>query len=149
MDHILFFIFVVLSSVLLAKVEIQIEGKDGYAQSLPVTWRTKNKWVKNLIGGTSYHVYMWAFILALMHLPFVVGLPWTPGKEMLIISFLLFITVVEDFLWFILNPDYGIKKYKKECIPWFQDRWIWFTPAWYWWYTPIAILLYLGSRMIA
>lgn len=149
MNHILFFSFVILVSVLLAKVEIQIEGKDGYAKNLPVTWRTDNKWIRFFFTGTSYHLYMGLFLLVLVHLPFTTGLTWTLGKEMLVLSFLAFITVAEDFLWFVLNPDFGIRKYRKEYIPWFQARWFLFTPAWYWYYLPIGILLYyLGSRII-
>lgn len=149
-----FWVLVVIASFLLAKVEINTEGAHGYAKNLPVTWRASNKWVKNFLGGTSYHLYMWGFMLSLVHLPFVVGLSWTAGREMLVISFLLFVTVLEDFLWFVLNPAvdektgeclYGIKNFKPEKIPWFEDRWFLFCPAWYWWYLPTGIGLYIGS----
>ena len=143
--ELLFWCFVVIISILVAKLEINIEGKHGYAEKLPVEWRTNNKWIITFITGTSYHLYMGLFLIAFLHLPFVVGLPWTLGKEMLVLSFLSFVTVLEDFLFFVLNPHYGIKKYKRECIPWFKDRWLWFCPAWYWWYLPIGVALYIGS----
>jgi len=142
MFTLLFFGFVVLIAALLAKVEIEIEGKHGYAKNLPVSWRTNNKWARLFFTGTSYHLYMGLFLLALVHLPFVVGLEWTLGKEALVLSFLAFITVAEDFLWFVLNPHYGIKKFKRTEIPWFRDRWL-FVPSWYWWYLPAAIILYI------
>ena len=135
----------VLASALLAEVEIEIEGKHGYAEKLPVSWRSRNRWVRMFFTGTSYHMYMGLFLLTLVHLPFVVGLPWTIGKEMLILSFLALLTVAEDFLWFVLNPAYGIHKYRREAIPWFRDRWLGFVPLWYWWYLPIGVLLFLGS----
>ena len=111
MDAIIFFAFVLLTSALLAKVEIEMEGKHGYAEKLPVSWRTDNKWIRRLLTGTSYHLYMGLFLLSLVHLPFVIGLDWTIGREMLALSFLAFMTVAEDFLWFVLNPHYGIRKY--------------------------------------
>ena len=138
-----YWLLLLLLSILLAKVEIQMEGKHGYAEKLPVTWRAKNKWVSLFFTGTSYHLYMGLFLLALVHLPFAVGLPWTIQGEMLVLSFLAFMTVFEDFLWFVLNPAYGIKKYKREHIAWFKDRWLGCVPIWYFWYLPIGIVLYL------
>lgn len=143
MFALLFFGFVIIVAILLSKVEIEIENKDGYAKNLPVTWRASNKWVKLFFTGTSYHLYMGLFLLALVHLPFVVGLEWTLSREALVLSFLAFITVAEDFLWFVLNPAYSIRKFKRTDIPWFETRWLWFAPSWYFWYLPVAIILYI------
>ena len=145
---ILFFGFIILVSILLAKVEIQMEGKDGYAKNLPVTWRTNNKWLRLFFTGTSYHLYMGLFLVCLIHLPFLVGLTWSIATEMMVLSFLAFVTVAEDFLWFVLNPAYGIRKFKGEHIPWFRDRWLGLTPVWYLWYLPIAIALYIGAVLL-
>ena len=139
-----FWVLVVLVSILLAKVEIQIEGKDGYAKNLPVTWRANRRWVKRFFTGTSYHFYQGLFLLSLVHLPFVIG-DWTVAGELLVLSFLAFVTVLEDFLWFVLNPAYGIRKYRKACVPWF-GHWYLGVPEWYWVYLPIGILLYIGGR---
>ncbi len=146
---ILFFAFAILTAALLAEVEIQIEGKHGYAEKLPVTWKTDNKWVRLFFTGTSYHLYMGLFLLALVHLPFLIGLAWTIEREMLVLSFLAFMTVFEDFLWFVMNPHYGIRRSRRENIAWFQERWLWFVPAWYWWYLLIGVLLYLGGNHLA
>lgn len=148
MEYCIFIGFIVLVSFLLAKVEINIEGEDGYAKNLPVTWRASRRWVKELFGGTSYHIYMWGLLLALMHLPFVVGLSWSTGAEMTVVSFLLLVTVLEDFLWFVLNPVYGVKKFKQHDIPWFKDRWAKIVPAWYLWYLPVGIGLYVGAKLL-
>lgn len=121
MEHLVFFGFAILVAVLLAKVEIEIEGKHGYAEKLPVRWRASNKWVIMFFTGTSYHLYMGLFLLTLVHLPFIIG-EWTLQGELLVLSFLAFITVFEDFLWFVLNPDYGLKKFKRNEIKWFKDR---------------------------
>ena len=29
--------------------------------------------------------------------------------------------LIEDFLWFVLNPNFTIKKYTKENIPWHKE----------------------------
>ena len=137
----MFFSLVVLTAGLLSKVEINCEGKHGYAAKLPVEWRIENKWLRSLIGGTSYHFYMGLFLVSYLHSALLIA-GWTLSGEFLILSFLAFVTITEDFLWFVLNPHFGIRKFKRECIPWFKDRWLWFCPAWYWWYMPIGGLLY-------
>ena len=156
MNHLVFVIFVIITAFLLAKVEIEIENGDGYAKNLPVSWRIENKWLRSLVGGTSYHLYMGLFLLVFLHSVVIIIDAWTLQAEFLILSFLAFVTVVEDFLWFVLNPAkddktgeriYGIRNFKQERIPWFKDRWLWFAPVWYFYYLPVAILLYwLGVR---
>ena len=146
MSHLIFFCFVVVVAVLLSKVEIEIENGDGYAKNLPVSWRIENKWLSSLIGGTSYHLYMGLFLLVFLHSVVIIIDGWTLQTEFLILSFLAFVTVAEDFLWFVLNPHFRIKKFKRECIPWFKDRWF-LVPLWYWWYIPVGVCLYwLGVR---
>ena len=156
MSHLIFFCFVVVVAVLLSKVEIEIENGDGYAKNLPVSWRIENKWLSSLIGGTSYHLYMGLFLLVFLHSVVIIIDGWTLQAEFLILSFLAFVTVAEDFLWFVLNPAkddktgkrmYGLRNFKPECIPWFKDRWFLICPLWYWYYTPVALILYwLGVR---
>ena len=156
MSHLVFVIFVFLTAVLLSKVEIEIENGEGYAAKLPVSWRIENRWLRSLVGGTSYHLYMGLFLLVFLHSVVIIIDAWTLQAEFLILSFLAFVTVVEDFMWFVLNPAkdektgkrlYGLRNFKPECIPWFRGRWLWLAPNWYFWYVPVAILLYwLGVR---
>ena len=49
--------------------------------------------------------------------------------------------LVEDFLWFVLNPSYTLKNYKKEKIPWHKE-WIMGIPKNYY-FGFIAVLLIL------
>jgi len=147
-NTIAFFLSVLLISALLAKVEINIEGKNGYAKKLPVEWRTDNRWMRRFFVGTSYHLYMGLFLVFIVHLPFVFGWSWTIANEMQVLSWLAFMTVAEDFFWFLLNPYFGFSKYRKRHIPWFQDCWLGVVPLWYWWYLPLAVLLYWGSKVL-
>lgn len=162
-----FWLLVIVASIILAKVEIQIEGAEGYAKNLPVSWRTDNKWARLFFTGTSYHLYQGLFLLLMIQLPIVllVFLPITlslslvVGIELLALSFLTFVTVLEDFSWFALNKAWGekvgatdsiigrIKKYKPENIPWFTDRWF-LVPSWYWWYFPAGIALLVGGLLL-
>ena len=157
MSIILFFGFIILVSILLAKVEINVEGRYGGAEKLPVTWRATNKYAKRFFAMTSYHVYMGLFMITFAHLIFAVGIDWAMNLEMLILSAVAFVTVGEDFMWFILNPAvndktgkrlYGIRNFREKCVEWFKGRWFLFCPDWYFWYLPIAIILYIGSYYI-
>ena len=57
---------------LVAKLEINIEGKYGWAEKLP-TRKIKNKITDLLLGGaplTGYHFWLFLTILFSLHLPF-------------------------------------------------------------------------------
>ncbi len=139
-ELVLFLSYVIVTAGLLSKVEINIEGKHGYAEKLPVEWRTNNKWMRLFLTGTSYHLYMGLFLLAMLHSAILIT-GWTLRGELLILSFLAFVTVAEDFLWFVLNPHYGIRKFRRREIAWFKDRWF-LVPLWYWFYLPSGVILY-------
>lgn len=153
MQHIFFFIFLGITASLFALLEIQIEGKDGWAKNLP-TWR-KPANTKGLLGfwvdpnqpRTGYHTYLWAFLFTISHIAFLLT-PWTIRKEIYVISYYSLLTTLEDFLWFAFNPHYGIKKFKKGEIPWITN-WFLGVPRTYWTAYPIGIFLYLiGSGVI-
>src|SRR4030042_3144204 len=106
-----FLAFMVFMSFILAFWEIQIEGKDGWAAKAPC-WRIEKKWLVRLTGGrplTGYHVFMTLFLVAMVHLP-LFFVSWSLRLEGLLIGFYLGMVLVEDFLWFALNPYCGIKR---------------------------------------
>jgi hypothetical protein len=56
--------------------------------------------------------------------------------------------LIEDFLWFVFNPHYGIKKFRKGQI-WWHTNWLGPMPVLYWWLLPVVIvLLYFGRTAI-
>jgi hypothetical protein len=144
-----FLAFMVLLAFILALWEIQIEGKDGWAAKAPC-WRIKKKWVVRLTGGrplTGYHVFMTLFILATLHLP-LFFVSWSWQLECLLVGFYLGMVLVEDFLWFVLNPYYGIKSFRKGKI-WWHKRWWGPVPDFYWiFFIIIVILIYFGRTAI-
>jgi hypothetical protein len=138
-------VFMVLIAWILALWEIQIEGKDGWAAKAPC-WRIEKGRLMKLTGGrpvTGYHFYMTLFMIAIVHFP-LYFVSWSWQVESLIIGFYIGMVVIEDFLWFVLNPYYGIGKFRKGEIWWHKD-WLGPVPAMYWILVPLAaVLIFLG-----
>lgn len=141
--------FMVLLSFFLALWEIQIEGKDGWAANSP-GWRIEKGWLVKMFGGrpiTGYHVFMTLFLIAVIHLP-LFFISWSWQLESLLIGFYLGMLLVEDFLWFMLNPYYGLKNFRKGKI-WWHKQWLGPVPLLYWILLIFTILLiFLGRNAI-
>ena len=148
MIEIIAILYTIIAAVIFALWEIQIEGKNGWAKNLPC-WKSKNKWIIKLMGGrplTGYHLYMIIFLILIIHLPMFFT-QWNLEKEFFLISFLFGFLIMEDFLWFVLNPHYGLKKFKKGQIEWGKNWWG-PMPDFYWWSAGIAaICLYLALHL--
>ena len=141
--------FMVFMAFLLALWEIQIEGKEGWAAKLPC-WRIKKGWLVRLMGGrpiTGYHLFMISFTIAIVHL-LLFFVPWSWQLESLIIGFYAGMMLLEDFLWFVLNPHYGIKSFRRGKI-WWHDKWWGPVPSFYWVLIVIVVVLfYFGWNAI-
>jgi len=134
--------FMVVMAALLALWEIQIEGKDGWAANAPC-WRIEKGWVVKLTGGrplTGYHLYMTLFLLGLVHLPLFFA-AWSWRLECLVLGFYVGMVFLEDFLWFVLNPHFGIRNFRKGKIWWHKDWWG-PVPAMYWFLAAIVLALF-------
>jgi hypothetical protein len=122
-------------AVVLAILEVQIEGQHGWAAKLP-TWRpSSDKWyvkayVKVMSGKafTGYHLSMFSFVFLIFHLPYVFGLPLTWVSWLQTLSLFFFFIVLWDFLWFVLNPHYPLANFGSEHIDW-HKRWWGVAPA--------------------
>lgn len=148
LQHILFFAGILWTSFAFAEVEIAIEGGHGWAEKLP-TWRLpSHNWASLLFfsgkPATGYHVWMEVFILSLMHFVYVF-LPFSPMIELQLIAFFCFFSVLEDFLWFALNPAFGIRNFRKEKIWWHRPNWWWIAPRDYYVLLAIGSVLYWTS----
>lgn len=149
--HISFFIGLFSAAAAFALIEIQIEGPNGWAANLP-TWRIDANgrwgWLLRLFPGrplTGYHLWMLVFMGIVAHLPFAFGLPWTAAGEMRAVAFFLLFWVAEDFLWFLLNPHFGLRRFRPEHIPWHRRAWWWIAPRDYWVASAVGIALYYMS----
>nr|QFG74048.1 MAG: hypothetical protein [Megaviridae environmental sample] len=112
-------IFIVLCSVIYALIEIEVEGKKGWAEDLPTPNIGSSK--KSL---TIYHLYFFLFMLLVMNSVFFMGVKFRMKEFIFIFSMLLMFFAVEDISWFILNPYYTLKNLDKawwhhtwQCIP--------------------------------
>ena len=144
-------LYLFIMAVVLALVEIQIEGPDGWAKSLP-TWRPGRRGLfvrlyERLLGGkemTGYHLAMFAFIALVFHLPFFFGEALTLTAWLTTLSLFFLFVILWDFLWFVLNPHYPLKRFKKEHI-WWHKKWLGRLPVDYLGGIVISALLAVAS----
>ena len=135
------FLFVFI--VIYALIEIEIEGPDGWAKNLPTP--------KNFLFHLSlYHVYM-VTLAILIICAFVY---YRDTKQCLeddekstmykirsVVSRILFMAVafflLQDFIWFVLNPSFTVSKYTSEHIQWHTS-----------WFMGIPVFNYVGLAFI-
>lgn len=145
-EHLPFVALVFTASTLFALLEIQIEGaQGGWAWNLP-TWRKDSRLARLLLGGrtlTGYHLYVHLFVLTVAHSAYGLGLPFSWAAEARIVAFLILFWVGEDFLWFILNPAFGLRRFRPEHIPWHRRSWWGIMPREYWIGIPVGIAFYV------
>lgn len=148
---IVFYSLVLWIGFVFAKLEIMIEGEHGWAEKLPAWRLPKNHILSKLFSGgrelTGYHVWVHVFVFSMLHLVYIFELP-TLSTEMTLWAFLFYIWVVEDFLWFVLNPAFGVRKFKKKHIAWHPNWWL-FAPIDYFVFLPLATLLYWLAHVLA
>jgi hypothetical protein len=128
----------------LANVEIQIEGAAGWAANLP-TWRVKSNWWLEIFWGgremTGYHAWIFPFITLFFHFPLLFSGHWSWRAEARVVGCILLFWIAEDFLWFVLNPAYGIARFSPQTVPW-HVHWWGAAPADYWVFMSIAAALF-------
>jgi hypothetical protein len=139
--------YVLVTAFVFARLEIQIEGSNGWAANLP-TWRISNKWTNLFYGGrplTGYHLWVQVFVFLMVHCPFALGFhEWSWAGEIRVIAFVILFFLVEDFLWFVMNPAFGLRRFKREHIWWHAKSWWWIMPRDYWVFGALAITMYVG-----
>ncbi len=126
-------------ALLIAVVEIESEGRYGWAQKAP-TWYRKTKWFQPGKPMTGYHVALIPTFFLLFHIPFAFGMEWTLKTEAAALSVYAVWILIEDYLWFVLNPYYGIAGMKKA---WWHD--FRFIPEGMW----IMVVLSVGTGIFS
>ena len=118
-------IFWYVLALLLALHEIETEGENGWAENLP-TWKIKDITKFDFFSTrplTGYHLTLGGLIAMIFHLPFFFGLEWSIAAELLTLGKMLLFTVFWDYLWFLFNPEFGPSNFKRENIPWHDEKW--------------------------
>ena len=139
--------WVALLGFFFAQVEIQIEGAAGWAAGLP-TWRIESHWLLDLFWSgrpmTGYHAWVFPFIALVFHLPIFLRGRWSWRVEARIVAMIMLFWVIEDTLWFVLNPAFGWSQFSAGNIPWHIHWWMG-LPVDYWISTAIGIVLFAWS----
>jgi hypothetical protein len=143
---VVFVVALVWLSFCFAEVEIAIEGPHGWATTLP-TWRlADDHWANVFLGGkpvTGYHVWVITFVFSMLHFPLLFVVP-TWAIEMQIIAFFCLFWVLEDFLWFVRNPAFGLANFSADKI-WWHSKWWGSAPRDYYVGTAVGCALYAAS----
>ena len=136
-------VWVLFLAWLFAQAEIQIEGARGGAAGLP-TWRVQDApLLRAFFGGreiTGYHVFVFSFMAAVFHLPLFLTLRWSWRLEARVLGSLSVFWLAEDFLWFVLNPAYGLARLTPAQVPW-HPHWMLGVPVDYLVYPLVAVVL--------
>jgi hypothetical protein len=139
-------------AILIALLEIAIEGKEGWARGL---YNFGIYWDSGLglsLGGgkpwTPYHALLNAVYLLALHVYLWKGEHWRGWRAAAGISarcyaWLFAIWTLEDFLWFACNPFYGLERLTPEHVWW--HNWIGPIPDMYLILPPLSVLLYAAS----
>jgi len=140
---VVFLFWVLMLACMFAEVEIQIEGAAGWAASLP-TWRIEQYWLLDLFWGgrplTGYHAWVFSFMALVFHLPVFFVPRWGWRQEVQVVGGVMLFWIIEDFLWFALNPAYGIEKFSPALIPW-HKHWFLGMPTDYLTFSVLGICL--------
>jgi hypothetical protein len=137
-------LFVFVLAYFFAKVEIQIEGEAGWAANLP-TWRIENHWLLDILWGgramTGYHAWAFSFITIFFHFPICFMAQWTWQLEARVAASIMLFWISEDFLWFILNPAFGWKRFHPIYVGW-HKHWCCGAPVDYWIFSILSAMLF-------
>ena len=139
--------WVALLAFCFAQVEIQIEGAAGWAANLP-TWRVEKHWLLDIFWGgrpmTGYHAWIFPFVALVFHLPVFLRGRWSWRIEARIVAMIMLFWLIEDALWFALNPAYGWSRFSPRHIPW-HKHWWGPLPVDYWVSSAVGLVLLVWS----
>ncbi|TFW09346.1 hypothetical protein E4K72_06460 [Oxalobacteraceae bacterium OM1] len=141
-------IWVLLLAFFFAEIEIVVEGPAGWAANLP-TWRIEQHWLLDVFWGgramTGYHAWVFPFIALFFHFPLFFMHHWSWRAEARVLACIMVFWIAEDFLWFVLNPAFGLTRFHPAAVHW-HKHWFWHAPADYWIFAGCAIVLFAVSH---
>lgn len=118
-------IFTYIYALLFSLLEIEIEGKNGWGKKIP-TFTIKKGIFKNF---TFYHLIMNLIVITTNTFHIFLYQGFSKRTLMYAIYNVILWFFTEDFLWFVLNPYFTLKKYNKESISWHSNQpWIFGMP---------------------
>lgn len=139
--------WIALLGLFFAQTEIQIEGSAGWAANLP-TWRIEKHWLLDIFWGgramTGYHAWVFPFITLFFHFPFFFMQQWSWRLQARAAASIMLFWITEDFLWFVMNPAFGLARFNPVDVPW-HKHWLLGAPVDYWMFSTIALVLFWYS----
>lgn len=139
----------------LAGIEIEIEGGRGWAERMP-TWFLKRGRIGRIYGLvmghrplTGYHVFAFTIPLLIVHLPFGFGLDWSVEAELSQLAIFFALAVIWDYLWFVNNPAYTVRRFQRGRVWWFEVPWVWRFPLDYYTGVGLSIALAGAAALVA
>jgi hypothetical protein len=140
--------YIALLALFFANVEIQIEGDQGWAAGLPVTFRVEEHWLLDVFWGgrpmTGYHAWIFPFMALAFHLPMASAGQWTPRLQARALGGLMVFWILEDLLWFLLNPAFGWAKLVPAHV-WWHKHWLLGLPTDYTTFSVVGLSLIAWS----
>ena len=139
-------------ALVLALVEVEIEGPYGWAENLPTPYRVSGPLARLfgfLLGGkplTGYNLLMFTATLIAFQLPFAFGAEWTLARELALLAAWVSWSALWDCLWFLLNPAYGWRRFRRGNV-WWHSRWFWRLPLDYWVAAVISLALAVAAQL--
>ena len=119
-------LYIAIYAILFSLLEIEIEGKHGWAKKLPTQ--------PIFYTFTTYHIIMNIIVI------FTLIYSLYPNDIYTIIFYIVAWFLIEDTMWFMLNPYYTISNYKKEKISWLNNQS---------WYMGMPMQNYTGLSIMA
>lgn len=114
MNIFLIFLWIILGFVSMSFWEAYVEGKYPWA-GRQVGWKIK---MTKHISLTAYHFWVYIMFIFFLGLPFLIE-GWDTKLFGIILSATCLGLIVEDFLWFIINPFYSLKKFNPKDVYWY------------------------------
>ena len=139
--------FVFVLAIFFAHAEVHIEGDAGWAANLP-TWRIEDHWMLDVFWGgramTGYHAWVFSFIALFFHFPIFFSMQWSWAIEARAVASVMLFWISEDFLWFIINPAFGWKRFHPQHVGW-HKHWACGAPVDYWIFGVVSAALFWYS----
>jgi hypothetical protein len=140
-------------ALLFAAVEIEIEGPHGWAERLPTWFRITTptaRFYGLFMRGkplTGYHAVMFVLPLWSFHIGFVGGVAWSWAAEAATLAAYMVWVVTWDLLWFLLNPPFGWRRFRKGEVWWHGRTWIGRFPIDYWAAIAMSLAFAASARL--
>lgn len=140
MNLVFAFFYVMFIFVAIAFWEAYVEGPHGWAKK-QCGWAI-DLWIRKL---TAYHFWAWIIMIPLFLLLPLVIFGFNKSVFWFLVGSYFIGTVVEDFMWFVINPKFSLMNFNSKKVEW--HKWIkigkFEIPDFYIPYLLIGILIYV------